>query len=45
MERLKREIFESQCFDYVKKEHPDFLSFVESKIEPVEGDIVWANNS
>jgi len=45
MERLKREILESQCFDNVKKEHPDFLSFVETKIEPIEGDIVRANNS
>ncbi len=37
---MKREIFESQCFDIVRKQHPDFLRFVDEKTEAVAGDIV-----
>lgn len=40
MERMKREIFSSLCFDVVKKQHENFMAFIDAKIEPVEGDIV-----
>ena len=40
MERIKREIFESACFDQIRKQHQDFWGFIESKIEGIEGDIV-----
>ena len=39
-ERMKKEIFESPCFNLLKSEVPDFLKFIEEKVEAVEGDIV-----
>ena len=39
MERLKREIFQSECFDNAKALIPNFMQLVEQKIVPIEGDI------
>lgn len=43
MERVKREIFQSQAFDLVKAQvggPAKFLQYIDEKIEPVDGDIV-----
>ena len=37
---MKREIFESQCFDRVRQELPQFESIVQQKIIPLGGDLV-----
>jgi predicted alpha/beta superfamily hydrolase len=45
MERVKREIFQSQAFDMVRQAQggaTNFIAFIEQKIEPVDGDIVRA---
>ena len=39
MDRIKNEILNSYCFSLLKKSHPDFLSYAESKIVPVQGDL------
>jgi hypothetical protein len=41
MERIKREILQSKCFDTCKKEYPNFMQMFDEKIEPIEGDIVF----
>ena len=43
MERVKREIFQSQAFEKVRAMRggpAKFLQFIEEKIEAVDGDIV-----
>jgi hypothetical protein len=40
MERVKKDIFQSQIFDNLKKQHQDFMAFIDRKIVAVEGDIV-----
>lgn len=39
LERIKREILASPCFDRVKDLYPNFQSIIDSKLVPVEGDI------
>eukprot|EP00347_Sterkiella_histriomuscorum_P008623 403344386 len=39
MERAKKEIFQSAIFDGLRKEHNDFMAFIDKKIVAVEGDI------
>lgn len=39
-ERMKREIFQSQCFDLLRKLNPEFFTQIDQKLEAVEGDIV-----
>ena len=43
MDRIKNEILNSYCFSLLKKKHSDFMSFAESKIIPVQGDLVQEN--
>lgn len=40
MERFKKEVIASPCFDEVRKSRPDFNEFISSKIVPIEGDLV-----
>lgn len=40
MERIKREVFDSRCFDQLRKMYPNFNEIIDRKIVPVEGDIV-----
>lgn len=39
-ERMKREIFQSPCFDLIRKATPDFIKFIDEKCEAIAGDIV-----
>ncbi len=43
IDRIKREIFQSECFNEVKKLIPDLNKYLEEKIIPVEGDISKPN--
>lgn len=40
MERFKKEVIASPCFDEVRKMHNNFNDFINSKIVPIEGDLV-----
>lgn len=40
IERFKKEIIESPCFDKLRKIHSDFDAFVDKMIHPVAGDLV-----
>ena len=40
MERFKKEVIASPCFDFVRKMHDNFNDFINSKIVPIEGDLV-----
>ena len=40
IERFKKEILESPCFDKLKKIRPDFDAFVDAMICPIAGDLV-----
>ena len=40
MERFKKEVLGSKCFDLVRKQNPQFDDFVNRVIRPVEGDLV-----
>ena len=40
MDRIKNEILSSPCFDELKSLHADFMEFAQSKIVPVEGDLI-----
>ena len=40
MERFKKEVLGSKCFDNVRKLNSNFDEFVNAKIRPVEGDLV-----
>jgi fatty acyl-CoA reductase len=35
MERIRKEILNSYCFENVRKSHKDFNAFAESKIIPI----------
>ena len=39
MDRVRNEIFSSECFATVKKTIPNFDQFISEKIVPIEGDI------
>jgi hypothetical protein len=43
MDRVRREIFGSPCFDLVKAQYPDFNQVIDEKIFPIEGDITQDN--
>ena len=40
MERFKKEVLGSKCFERVRKLRDNFDDFVNTKIRPVEGDLV-----
>jgi len=40
MERFKKEVLGSRCFDRVRSLNPNFDEYVSKKIRPVEGDLV-----
>ena len=40
IDRVREEIFSSFCFSKLKELHPDFQAFAESKIVPIEGDLM-----
>ena len=40
IERFKKEIIESPCFDKLRKARPDFDAFIDSMIHPIAGDLV-----
>lgn len=39
MDRVKREILQSKCFDLVREQQPNFNEIIDKKIFPIEGDI------
>jgi len=40
MERFKKEVIGSPCFDVIRKFHTNFNDFINSKIVPIEGDLL-----
>lgn len=40
IERFKKEIIESPCFDNLRKKHTDFDAFIDRMIVPIAGDLV-----
>ena len=40
VERFKKEIIESPCFDKLRKIRPDFDAFIDSMVHPIAGDMV-----
>jgi hypothetical protein len=40
MERFKKEILGSQCFDKARKQHYNFDEFINTHVKPVSGDLV-----
>ena len=40
MDRIRNEILSSYCFSRLKKQMPNFLEWAESKIVPIQGDLV-----
>jgi hypothetical protein len=41
MERFKKEVLGSQCFDRVKKKIPNFDDYINTHVRPVSGDLVY----
>jgi thioester reductase-like protein len=39
-ERLKKEILESNCFDRLRRRHPDFDRLFMQKVKPIVGDLL-----
>jgi hypothetical protein len=40
MERFKKEILGSQCFDKVRKQYHNFDEFINAHVKPISGDLV-----
>mgnify|MGYP000973770956 CR=1 FL=1 len=40
IDRVKNEILNSYVFSVLKKQNPDFLKWAESKIIPIQGDLI-----
>ena len=41
IERFKKEIIESPCFDKLRKARPDFDAWIDSVVYPIAGDMVF----
>lgn len=41
MERFKKEISESPCFDKLRKIHPNFDEIIDRIVHPIAGDLVY----